>query len=688
MIVSWNWLKQYVALDMSVDELIDRLMMSGINHEGTEEVEGDFVIDLEVTSNRPDCLGHLGIAREVAVLFSRDFQMPAIEFKESEHSASGKIGVEIAPEASAWCPQYRARVIEGVKVGPSPDWMQRRLRAVGLAPISNVVDITNYVLLECGQPLHAFDYDKIAGKRIVVRNARQGEKFLAINNKEYTLQPWMPVIADGARAVALAGIMGGAETEVSNATNNVLLETAEFTPLEIRRASRALDLSSDSSYRFERKIDPAGVAWASERACHLLCELAGGKVAKGFVHAGKTDHARPPITMRWSRIARILGIDVSPAVAQDYLRRLGMQVVSSDDQRLQAVPPTFRRDITREIDLVEEVGRVHGYESVSEERLIPMAVARPGKSDRVVDTVRDTLCQSGYFEAVTFSFVDAKSAETVRPWTNDAPLTVQHSSRKQENCLRQSLLPSLLHALGLNESRGNVDVALYEVAQVFLPRPNQVLPDEPLAAGLVTNVGMRGGLSSDTLLRQPRGHLEALFHRLHLHADFQQLPPDQVPAGFDPVRAAEVVVAGIRVGLFGFASDAARQAFDLRADVVMAELLVRSLVEHARPMPKLEPIPDQPASVRDLAIVLDEGVRWSDLEQVAREVAPAADVGLERLEFVDLYRGKQVQPGKKSIAFRLTYRAPGRTLTREEVDARQQAVVDAIAARLGGALRA
>ncbi len=337
MIVSWDWLKQYVTLDMSDEELAHRLMMAGLNHESTSEVEGDLAIDLEVTSNRPDCLGHLGIAREAAVLFGKELKIPATTFSESSTHIAEKTSVVVEPDAVAWCPQYRARLIEGVKIGPSPSWLKRRLATLGLPSINNVVDITNYVLMECGQPLHAFDFDKLAGRKIIVRNARQGEKFLAINNHTYELKAGMGVIADAANPVALAGIMGGKESEVSLSTKTILLESAEFVPLSIRRTSRSLDLSSDSSYRFERKIDPAGIAWASDRACHLIAEVAGGQITSGAIQIGEPAISKTPIDLRFERVSRILGIEIGQDRVASILRSLGVEVTETTTDKLRAV---------------------------------------------------------------------------------------------------------------------------------------------------------------------------------------------------------------------------------------------------------------------------------------------------------------------------------------------------------------
>lgn len=672
MIVSWNWLKEYVSLDMSVDALVERLMMAGFNHESTEDVDGDFAIDLEITSNRPDCLGHLGIAREVAVLFGKELKRPPAEFSEGGQAVESLTSVVIEPTAAAWCPQYRARIVENVQVGPSPLWMQRRLKSLGLTPINNVVDITNYVLMECGQPLHAFDFDKLIDKKIVVRNAQPKEAFLAINNRTYELNPSMGVIADGKRAVAVAGVMGGADTEVGPTTTRILLEAAEFMPVSIRRTGRALDLSSDASYRFERKIDPAGVAWASDRATHLIQQLAKGSVAKGFIHAGKSDFSTAPIAFRPSRVSRLLGIAIAKAEARKTLTSLGVDVTGADgDDSWQVKAPTFRRDLFREIDFVEEVGRIHGYADVPENVPLVAAVGVRSKQERVVEIVRSSLVGTGYCEAVTFSFTNGATATSVKPWTDQPALAVRHSSRKQENTMRQSLLGSLLVGLRTNESRGNEDVRLFEIAHGYIPKAGEHLPTEPLLVGLVA--GQRD-------FREARGLVESIFEKLRMKVECR---PTTVP-GLDSGRTAEWLLDGKRIGVIGHVDKALRDRLDLRCDPICAELESGPLVTAAQLIPKVTPLPELPAMIRDLAVVLDEAVRWSDLEATVRSTAGPR---LESLEFVDLYRGKQVAAGKKSIAFRLTYRAPDRTLTKEEVDGFQQTVVDAIAKSHAGELR-
>ncbi|MBX9770771.1 MAG: phenylalanine--tRNA ligase subunit beta [Candidatus Obscuribacterales bacterium] len=671
MIVSWNWLKEYVDLDMSDGMLAEKLMMAGLNHESTSEVEGDLAIDLEVTSNRPDCLGHLGIAREVAVLFGKELKFPKTSFEETNTPIESLTSVEVDPSAATWCPQYRARLIEGLKIGPSPAWLKRRLATLGLPSINNVVDITNYVLMECGQPLHAFDFDKLAGKKIIVRNARAGEKFLAINNHLYELRDQMGVIADAEKPSALAGIMGGKESEVSADTKTILLESAEFLPLSIRRTARAIDLSSDSSYRFERKIDPAGVTWASNRACHLLTELCGGKVAKGAIHVGAATTGPKPIRLRIEQVYRVLGMLISADETASILRSLGMTVEHTKDGHCNVNPPTFRRDITREIDLIEEVGRVKGYDAVPQDRPIPMAVAAVSREKRVMDRIRTVILGAGFQEAMTFSFTTADSVARVRPWSTREPITLLHSSRKHENKLRQSLVPSLLDALRLNESRANDEVKLFECAPIYLPSDNSLLPAEPMTIALLSTGNVR----------EMQGVMDTLMSRLGIATTFR--PADR--PGWELGESAEYLLGDKPVAIVGAISSDVRSAIDLRSDAVAAEILLPPLMEAANLSISVLPLPDRPAVIRDLSVVLDESVPWAKLETLVRQQAGSL---LESLQFVDLFRGKQIEAGKKSIAFRLIYRAAGRTLTREEVDGIQQSLVEAIDTQLGGKLRA
>jgi phenylalanyl-tRNA synthetase beta chain len=670
MIVSWNWLKQYIKLDISVDELAHRLTMAGLNHESTSDVEGDIAIDLEVTSNRPDCLGHIGIAREAAAVLGREVTLPKVDFATSRPAAVDLTRVEIAcPDL---CPRYIARVVRGVKIGPSPDWLRCRLATCGVASINNVVDITNYVLLEASQPLHAFDFDKLTERRIVVRRARSGETITAINQKRYELTADMCVIADASRAVAVAGVMGGFDTEVSDRTTSLLIESAEFDPLAIRRTSRRLGLSSESSYRFIRGVDPAGLDWASRRCCQLIVDVAGGEVAEGAASAGPAVAERPPVVLRFAQLKRILGIDIDPAEARSILQRLGLAELRHDAATVEVRPPNWRRDLEREIDLVEEVGRIHGYADVPEDRAVPMTASQRTSRDRVDSLIRHTLTAAGFCEAATLSFVDQSLVDGFRPWSSETPLAVDQPSRRQENMLRQTLVPSLLAVRRLNESRGTLESDLFELARVYLPATGLALPHEPRLLALVTG-------------RDPgelKGAIENVLDQLHVAAALDVRASHR--AEFAPGRGGELHLGDQLLGYMGQASDALVAKFDLRKGCCVAEMNVDQLLAAAQLVPRYRPVPHLPASEREISMVFDEAVLWSTVESLVRQ---AAGTHLESVRFLGLYRGRQIPAGQKNLHFGLTYRAADRTLTREEVDQSQQAAIAKLRSELGGELR-
>jgi len=681
MLVSWDWLKQYVKLSATPDEVAERLMMAGLNHEDTHAVGGDLAINLEVTSNRPDCLGHIGIAREASVLFDVPLTLPAAQPKASGVPASKLAQVRV-DDAKA-CPRYTARVIRGVKIGPSPKWLVDRLATVGIGAINNVVDITNYVLLECGQPLHAFDLAKLAGRQIIVRAAREGEPFQAINHKAYTLDASMCVIADSERPVALAGVMGGADTEVSDTTTDLLIESADFAPMSIRATARKLNLHSDSSYRFERGVDPQGVDWASRRACELILELAGGTLAEGVIDVGAQPTEREPVTLRFAQLKRVLGIDVEPAEARRILTALGNKELKHDAQSVTVVPPSWRRDLSREIDLVEEVARIHGYDKIPEDVSVPMAPSHRTHTDRVLSKVKQALCAAGFDEALTLSAVEEPWSEAFSPWTDAAPLRASTPVLRRADRLRRSIVPSLLGARQTNESLSNPRIELFEVAHVYLPNSNtdgggEALPGEELMVALTS-----GG---DYL--NVKGVIESILETLAPGAELEAVPTKQKL--LDEARSAELHVrhGGQRLllGYLGEVSPAGLKQFDLRAGSTVAEVKLNTLCEIAALIPQYRQPPVFPAVTRDLNLVVDESVAWADLSQTARA---AAQPFAEQLELVDVYRDAQrLGPGKKSLLVSLVLRSGSGTLTGDEADAAQKRVVAACQQAHGAQLRA
>ena len=672
MIISHNWLNEYVDASMSRDDLTHRLTMSGLNLEGTETVGDDTAIDLEVTSNRPDCLGHIGVAREVAVLFGKQLALPAVETTSTSEKTADATSVDI--ECLDLCPQYIARVIQGVKVGPSPDWMQRRLQTLGLTPVNNVVDITNYVLMECGQPLHTFDFDKLVEGRIVVRRARKGETIEAIDHKTYELTEDMCVIADARNPVAIGGVMGGAATEISEGTVNLLVETANFAPLSIRGTARRLSLFSDSSFRFERGVDEQQLLWASDRCCQLILELAGGELLDGPVIAGEIpDWSPEPVTLRFDQIRRLLGVDISPEECVRILTDLGLKTTGGKETDSACfTPPSWRRDLTRQCDLIEEVGRIHGYEQVPENAEMPVVATHETPRETVLGRAADVLTGAGFFEALTMSFVPRETFDLFTPRPGAEPLSVEHSSRKQENILRQSLIPSLLVCRRENERQGTFGARLYEIADVYLAATPDVPGTQPTMLSLVS-----GGSFTEL-----RGVIDAVARAVNTSLSVAVRSAD-VPQ-FAEGRGAELLLNDRPWGWIGELDRSVTDRLDLRDAVTACEVDLQPLIDALERSPQFAPLPQYPAIERDLNFVLDDAVTWDELSQTVRS---AAGPLLDEVAFVDQYRGKQIPAGKKSYVLSVAYRSPERTLTGEEVDQAQSDVVATCERELGAVQR-
>jgi phenylalanyl-tRNA synthetase beta chain len=660
MIVSWNWLKDYVALDVEPSEVEQRLMMAGLNHESTESVGDDLAIDLEITSNRPDCLGHIGIAREAAVLFGKPLTIPNPKPNEAAMPIADLLKVRIdCPEL---CYRYTARVIRGVKIGPSPAWLVNRLKTIGIASINNVVDVTNYVLMECGQPLHAFDLAKLGGSEIIVREASKGEAFLAIDHKTYTLEPGMCVIADASRAVALGGVMGGADSEVSDATVDLLIESAEFAPVSIRGTARTLNLHSPSSYRFERGLDPAGVDWASRRCCELILELAGGELAAGVIDVGRERAKQDSIVLRLSQLKRTLGIDVPGQDVQRILTALGIELVRAGADTAEVLTPSWRRDLTREIDLVEEIARIHGYDKIPEDAAVPMFPSHRSDADRVQGKVRHVLTAAGFDEALTASVVSESWTKAFSPWTDAKPLKSYTPTLKGADRLRLSLIPSLLDVRRMNESVSNPVIELFEIAKIYLPGIEE-LPTEQRTLGISSGgdyASLKGVVESLVAVLNPACSVEVRETKQSL---------------LDSDRSCELRVNGELLGFLGEVTPAALKTSKLRAPTTVAELSMDALGAIAQLIPQHVQQSAFPAMSRDLNLIVDESLRWADLANTVRESGGKL---LEDVAYQDVYRDTQRDgSGKKRLLFSITLRSSETTLTNEQADEIRDTIVAA-----------
>lgn len=666
---SLAWLSDFLpGPPLQAEKVAEALTHGGLPVESIEQREGDTVVDVEVTSNRGDCLSHIGIARELSALMNRPFKYTPPTASESSTAASSATSVQI--EARELCPYYTARVIRIVKITPSPQWMVKRLEAIGLRAINNVVDVTNYVMFELGQPLHAFDFDRLHGQKIIVREARQGEKITSIDARERALKPGMLVIADAQRPVALAGVMGGADSEVSSSTTNVLLESARFDPLTVRKTARALAMKSDSSYRFERQIDPTLAERASLRAAQLILQTAGGELLSGMVAAGSSGHQPRRLTLRLPRLRQLLGVEFPVSQVMDALNRLQLNPAHKAET-IEAQVPSHRLDLNIEADLIEEVARVIGYDKIPLRDEISIRLSPKEPDEATIETIRESLIGAGYFESLTFSFVADALADDFRPPQAASLLRADPTVRAGDARLRPSIIPGLLQAIRHNESNGTLGAHLFEIGSTFWLEKNGKV-DERRQIALV------GGED----YRATRGAIESLLNRLNAERPLTIIP--QAQRGFAQGASGSIQWGAEIIGHIGRIDRAIADKLSLREQVMAAELELASLLKFAQHVPQLHHLPRFPAVRRDLSLVVPESTPYEQIERLIRSLDLA---NLEDMEFVTTYRGKPLDKGTKSITVTLIFRSPTATLTSEQVEGAVQKAVAAAQQKLGATLR-
>jgi len=707
--VPYSWLRELVPASFSATEIADRLTMSGFEVEEMLEVDGEPVMDIKVTSNRGDALSMVGIAREVAALLHSQVAHPPTCVRQT--------GPDIHPlarvivEAPDLCPRYAARVIQGVKIGPSPDWVQQRLTQAGIRPICNVVDATNYVMLELGQPLHAFDLDTLADHTIVVRRARDEEPFTTLDGVERVLSSRMLVIADAERAIALAGIMGGLHTEVTPITTNILLESAHFDRTAIRKTARANTLSTESSYRFERIVDPAGVIRAADRAAQLMLEWAGGEIATGVIDVAEPLPPARVIALRPARVNAVLGTAISVEEMQAVLHGLQLGVSEAGDHFDVSIP-TFRHDLIEEMDLIEEVARIHGYEHIP--TTVPGHIIGAGRlaPEMVFENrVRELLTGAGLFEGLSYSLIDLRLLELMR-LDETTPeraqiVGVRNPKSDEYTHLRPTMLVSMLESLRNNARRSIEDVQVCEIGRIFratggslrfdyAPHERRVdidtrvqdaekLPLEQRTAGIALMgrpwTSRWNGGESEVDFFWLKGMLEQFF------ADMAVLDVQFVSAEhptLHPGRTARVCVGEKTVALFGEVHPRVAANFDLPRRAYLAEIDLDAMMQLAaveRPTPELSRFP---AVDRDIAFIARESQPADTLRAIIRAAAGAF---LESVELFDLYQGANIPAGHRSLAYRLTFRAADRTLADNEVDSAMENVRRALADEAGATTR-
>ncbi len=643
------------------------------------------VIELEITPNRPDCLSMIGVAREMAVLYGSELKIPAYGISEIDEDVNSEISVRVDdPEK---CPRYTARVLKGAKIGPSPEWMQKRLEAAGIRPISNVVDITNYVMLETGHPLHAFDKNFVAGNQIIVRDAKAGEKMYTLDDIERTLTEDMLVIADAEKPTAIAGVMGGGGSEIKDDTTTILLEAAAFETASIRHTAKKLGLSTDSSYRFQRGINADSVEWASRRAAELMCELAGAKVCKGMVDVYPHRKAQREVPFAWKRITSMIGAEIPVADMKRIFQTLEIEIEHDNGETATAFVPSFRLDIEREVDLVEEIARIHGVDHIPANT--PLAKVIPTADDsrvRAIAELRDCLQGLGASEILNYTLVNHPLLDLFNKENRESREELPHPISMDQSVMRTSLIPQLVESLGRNHSRQINEACFYELGRVFNRVDGAAVQTETVSLGMMGPVGRsllekRAPVSDEEMFLWLKGLVEKLLATQRLHQ--VSFKVEDRPE-FEQGKALSIVLDGETVGCMGLVNQTARAEWRLTGPVAAAELQLEALLKNAFDITKTQDLAQLPSMSRDIALVVDQSVQHEDVVALIQKADPK---DLESFGLFDIYQGKGIEKGRKSLAYNFVYRSAKQTLTDKKVNKAHQKLTDFLCEQLGATLR-
>jgi len=694
--VSIKWLKEFVDFSLNPAELADALTMAGLEVEDIipdSRDKGDSILEISVTPNRPDCLSIRGIAHEISAILK-------LPFKDKSASVEKEEGVRplIEIKEPDLCPRYASRIIHGIKVKPSPEWIAKRIESHGFRPANNIVDITNYVLLEMGHPMHAFDLDKLESNMIVVKTAGSVKKFQTLDSEERTLSQDMLLIWDAKNPVAIAGVMGGLNTEISPSTVNVLLESAYFDPLSIRRTSKALNLSTEASYRFERGTDIKRLVPALDRATQLIIEIAGGKTTR------TTDVYVKPfspvnISVDFKKINNILGTDIKPSTVQELLTGLGLENKAKGPV-ITVSPPSFRQDIQRNVDVIEEIARLYGYDKIP--ATLPAVTMQPVNENTkwtLIKTVKDSIRKSGYSEAINYSFLNPLTLDKLRLPPEDTRrnlVKIRNPLRKEEEALRTTLIPALLDNLRLNINRGERSLRFFEISRVFsqsqdqspksLGSAGQKLPEEVLkmAAVYLKDSGPFLWQDRQDGFYDLKGALEGLLQELKIK-NYSFIQDTSISEPFlHPGKSCFIKIGNQTIGVTGTLHPDVAQSFDVPTETSLSELDISRLLSCIPSKTTYTPLPKYPYIERDLAIIVSEDITTAQVEDVILKVN--SDL-IESIKLFDIYSGKPIPHGKKSLAFSIRYRVGDRTLTDNEVNQLHAKIVSELENSLKAELR-
>jgi len=686
MLVSIEWLKEFISIRQSPEEVADLLTMAGLEVDSSEEVNGDTVLEIDLTPNRGDCLSVIGIAREISAVTGRKIRMPRFRLPSEDKRSWMKVSIDNRD----LCPRYAGRIIKGVKIGESPDWMKRRLEASGIRPINNIVDVTNYVMLEYGQPLHAFDLDRLKAGHIRVATPSRTIRFKTLDGAERKITKDMLLIWDGDRPVAVAGVMGGLDSEVSDGTTSIFLESACFNPSSVRRTSSALGLRTESSFRFERGIDILGVDRALDRASFLISELAGGLLCKK-VDVFPRKYRPRRIKVHVDRVNALLGTNLSRTRIQDLIARTGA-FVEDFDEYLHVEVPSYRNDLEAEVDLIEEVARLYGYHRIAPAAPeVKVEAARPGRMRKTTVSARHLLCSRGYTEVINYSFMNPEALDLLEIPEKDyrrRAIPIMNPLRQEESLVRTTLIPSLIENFVYNFNRGMRSIKLFETARVFIDKgvKNGRLPQENnRISGLYFDDSSH--LLWDTGLDpyfHVKGDADALIQDMAVRDGVWERSSEPF---LHPGRSADFRIGDEKAGVVGVLSPEVVRRLDLKTGdtpIVVFDFDLDMLMQHSSAAKIYEKFSRFPSVQRDISILVDAEKTAQDLLDTMREFR--SDL-ISDIKVFDYYRGGNIPGGKASLAFNITYRSFERTLSEEEVDSVHKDFVDFLLEKTGAVLR-
>ncbi len=690
MLISYNWLCELTGTTLTPLELRERLTMVGLAIDAVEGANDDSVLDVEVPSNRPDCLSHIGIAREVAVIEPAELRYPSGKAVQVEGRAGEFTSVEI--QDIDLCPRYAARVVRGVKIAPSPPWLAKRLEEIGQRPINNVADSTNYVLHELGQPLHAFDLAKLSEHRIVVRRAAAGERLKTLDGVERKLEPGMLVIADAERPVALAGVMGGEDSEISAQTTDVLIESAYFDPDSVRLTARALGMDTEASRRFERGADCENVLNAQTRCVELICEVAGGRATEDAIDVYPNPLPSHKIVFRPARVETLTSLQVADPEMRRILAGLGFALTDEASDRIRCQRPTWRVDVEREEDIVEEIARHTGYDKIASELPPSSSSGEYQPTELKRRALRRALTALGFDEAINFSFIEAAHDRQFEPvpglvtqGTENGFVRLQNPIIEDVVRMRPSLIPGLLNAVRHNLNHGVRDVRLFEIGRVFASSAAAELPNERETMAMVAT----GGASEEGRAQATR---EIDFFDLKGAFESAIVATNRGPLCFTKAQAkhlregqaAQITTAdGRAIGFLGRLAESLGDAYKFRQPVYVVEVDLAALLASEERPALYQGLPRYPSVVRDLTILVD---RQTTLDELLRSIEKLRIADCRGAQLVGTYEGSNISEGKRAVTLRIEYRSDARTLRDEEVEERQRGLIDSLLAQYSAQL--